>query len=217
MGSWSVLDSNLFLHLLVSSPSGHLCVGFALCPGPVRLRGACSAGCVGLGLQPHREDPGGLSIWRGAKVGFPLYSSLFMSISQLQYHFIIRLQHFLLHKRTWCLQLAFDFTDSKNALSSLFKFVCHCCCTCQHAHLKHSKISFNAANEQPTQHAFSLFVFNISLRVQKQHAVALKVVAMVRNVSLYQTQMTTVWRGLYLSVEGLGRRQRSESDTATRT
>lgn len=56
--SWNVLS---FL-LSLSPPSGHLCVGFTLCSGPLRLCGSCSDGSVSLGLQPHREDPGGLSI-----------------------------------------------------------------------------------------------------------------------------------------------------------
>lgn len=46
----------------LSPPSGHLCVGFTLCSGPLRLCGSCSDGSVSLGLQPHREDPGGLSV-----------------------------------------------------------------------------------------------------------------------------------------------------------
>lgn len=44
------------------SPLGHLCIGFTLCSGPLRLHGSGSDGCVSLGVQPHREDPGGLSI-----------------------------------------------------------------------------------------------------------------------------------------------------------
>lgn len=59
------IDPSMFcLSFSLSPPSGHLCVGFTLCSGPLRLCGSCSDGSVSLGLQPHREDPGGLSIWR---------------------------------------------------------------------------------------------------------------------------------------------------------
>lgn len=57
-----------------SSPSGHLCAGFTLCSGAVGVCGSCPAGSVSLGLQPHREHPGGLSVWRGPEVGFLFYS-----------------------------------------------------------------------------------------------------------------------------------------------
>lgn len=56
----------VFLSLF--SSSGHLCVGFALCSGPLRLRRSYSDGSVSMGLQPHGENPGGLSIRGGRKV-----------------------------------------------------------------------------------------------------------------------------------------------------
>ena len=58
----------LFFHFSLSSLSGHLRVGFTLRSGPLRLRGSCSDGSVSLDLQPHREDPGGLSVRGGTMV-----------------------------------------------------------------------------------------------------------------------------------------------------
>lgn len=59
------MSPDIFLGFL----SGHICVGFTLCSGPVRLSGSYSDGPVSLGLQPHRKDPCGLSIRRaGTKV-----------------------------------------------------------------------------------------------------------------------------------------------------
>lgn len=56
----------VFLSLF--SSSGHLCAGFALCSGPLRLRRSYSDGSVSLGLQPHGENIGGLSVRGGRKV-----------------------------------------------------------------------------------------------------------------------------------------------------
>lgn len=55
------------------SSSGHLCVGFTLCSGPLRLRGSYSDGSVSLGLQPHGENPGGLSVRGERKVKISLF------------------------------------------------------------------------------------------------------------------------------------------------
>lgn len=64
--------------LSLSSSSGHLCIGFTLCSGPLRLCGSRSDGSLSLGVQPHREDPGGLSV-RGGEVKVRLFHVCLMS------------------------------------------------------------------------------------------------------------------------------------------
>lgn len=64
-------SSDVFFSLF--SSSGHLCVGFALCSGPLRLRGSYSDGSVSLGLQPHGENPGGLFVRGEREVKISLF------------------------------------------------------------------------------------------------------------------------------------------------
>lgn len=68
--SWSVPPRPCSVSPSLCSPSGYLRVGFTLRSGQVGLRGSRSAGSVGLGLQPHGQDPGGLSVWGRTKVRF---------------------------------------------------------------------------------------------------------------------------------------------------
>lgn len=66
--SWSAAFIRALCFLCFFFSSGHLCVGFALCSRPLRLHRSDSDGSVSLGLQPHRENPGGLSVRGGRKV-----------------------------------------------------------------------------------------------------------------------------------------------------